>query len=115
MKKLVGVTGCFLMLCNVIMYMILPSVPQTDASPESSLYSNPFVSAPTADAKTTEVYILKEYNGRVAVFRGTSNTPYMETDVRIADLPQVDMDMLKTGIAVQTTSELNRLLEDYCS
>lgn len=114
MKKLVGVTGCFLMLCNVIMYMILPSVPQTDASPENS-YSEPFVSAPPVDTKTTEVYTLKEYNGRIAVFRGTSDVPYIETDVQIADLPQVDINMLKTGISVQTTSELNRLLEDYCS
>ena len=124
MKKLVGITGCFLMLCNIIMYVILPSMPQSAAVPaeEISEVSEYDTSTPDdeeiEDSDTedmAEMYILRSYNGLLAVFKGDSDVPYIETDVRIADLPYADMELLNTGIAVESYSELNRLLEDYCS
>ena len=113
MKKLVGITGCFLMLCNFIMYALLPSMPQTAATIPQTESTPPLVSQDSTVSE--EIYTLKAYNGRLAVFRGTSAVPYMETDVYIANLPPADVELLQDGIAVQSMSELNRLLEDYCS
>ncbi len=118
MKKLVSITGCFLMLCNFIMYALLPSMPQTAATTpqtDTAELSEPTSLESQESNVSEEVYILKAYNGRLAVFRGVSAVPSMETDVRIADLPPADIELLKSGIAVQSLSELNRLLEDYCS
>lgn len=62
------------------------------------------------------MYILKEYNGILAVFTPNSDTPQKKLpDVMIASLPEYDKLLLKTGIKVYSDKELQRLIEDYDS
>ena len=60
-------------------------------------------------------YCLKEYEGGLAVFRGTSDTPFKKFDVNIALMSDYDRILLHDGIFVQTEKELNSLIEDYTS
>lgn len=60
-------------------------------------------------------YIIKEYNGKLAVFESGSDTPFRITDLDISVLPEADRKALQNGIKAANRKELNRILEDYCS
>ncbi len=60
-------------------------------------------------------YILKEYNGELAVFRGDSDTPYKLLGVPVSIMSDYDRKLLEAGIFTESQSELNRLIEDYTS
>lgn len=59
------------------------------------------------------IYIVKEYNGKIAVFYQNDETPFRILEKSIDSLPQADRDMLKSGLSVTGESELRRLIEDY--
>ena len=73
--------------------------------------------APAADrAAADPSYVLREWNGQLAVFRKGSTHPEMVyEDVAVAALPVQEQERLKQGIEVSDRSALNRLLEDYTS
>lgn len=67
-------------------------------------------------ARTAPMYILKEHNGALAVFKPNSTAPIRElSDVALNTLPEYDRTLLKTGIKVYSEKELQRLIEDYDS
>ena len=57
-------------------------------------------------------YIVKDFNGSVAVFEPENPKPVRITDVYTSSLPLSDQKMLSHGIKVQNQSELHTLLED---
>lgn len=61
------------------------------------------------------LYILKEYNGFLAVFSYGSNTPKEVLSVLITDLPEYDRRELSYGVAVYSEQELQQRIEDYDS
>lgn len=67
------------------------------------------------NATKYKTYIVKEYDGVVAVFENGDNKPIRVTDRYVSALPKADRDKLKTGIEVETPEQLRRLLEDLCS
>lgn len=72
-------------------------------------------------SETTEIieeaigYVLKEYEGKLALFRENSEKPYKKLDVDTSTLTDYDKELIRQGIAVKTEKELNALLEDYTS
>lgn len=58
-------------------------------------------------------YILKEFNGKIAVFKKDESIPNYIFNVYINNLPQGDQKDLSKGIYVKDDMELNRLTEDY--
>lgn len=60
-------------------------------------------------------YLIREYDGRLAVFHGGSEEPELVFDVFVHTLPEYDRGQLKQGVAVQSYEELISLLEDYTS
>lgn len=72
---------------------------------------------PTEIQQTTEyqTYIVREYNGMVAVFYNGQDNPVKVTDRYISALPQQDINDLKQGIPVDDEENLRKLLEDLCS
>lgn len=60
-------------------------------------------------------FTLKEYNGELAVFRGSSETPYRLLGVSTSVMSDYDKNQLKDGIFVQSERELNTLIEDFTS
>lgn len=72
----------------------------------------------TIDAESTQHYIVKDYDGIVAVFYKTpieGNDIKEITDIMTNTLPKEEQDKLKQGIEIKGKEELYRLLEGYTS
>lgn len=64
--------------------------------------------------QTTEnVFILKEYNEKIAIFENGDTTPKKILDVYLNDLPQRDITRLKSGIKTNSFSSALSIAEDY--
>ena len=57
-------------------------------------------------------YVIKEYNGAVALFRDGSEEPLVVYSTPLSEINPVDADLLKEGIRLRGLSEVSRLLED---
>ena len=71
--------------------------------------------SPAPDEAQPAAYTLREYEGKLAVFRGDSKAPYQIYDVSVNTLPEYDRTLLKEGIPAETSAQLDRLIEDYTS
>ena len=60
-------------------------------------------------------YVLKEFNGKLAVFEKGDKDPQMIFDVSIDSLPEIDMIELKQGLKIKDANELNERIEDFIS
>ena len=103
MKKLIAVTGSILIVCLLISGAILPAMSERR---ETSTQRK-------TEINSQRLYIVKEYNGKIAVFEKGNDTPFKTTEMQISLLPDYDKQMLQAGIEVNGQGELNTLLEDY--
>ncbi len=62
-----------------------------------------------------EYYTIKEYEGKVAVFKNSDTTPLTIYEAYISLLPESDRQRLKNGILVDNSQDLQRIIEDYTS
>lgn len=118
MKKLIGVTGCIVIFCLLINGVLLPSLPNVKAEEEVNIPDMTSSTEPISEVQSSDMedsYILKNYKGKIAVFKSGSKTPTEITDTEISKLPKEDQISLANGIKVKDKLELNRLLEDFCS
>lgn len=60
-------------------------------------------------------YLLRDYEGRLAIFREGNDTPEMIFDVYTRLLPSADQERLTAGISAPDYETLTRLIEDYIS
>ena len=72
-------------------------------------------STPQPQPESPAGYLLRDYEGRLAIFREESNTPEMIFDVYTRLLPQADQERLTEGISAPDYETLTRLIEDYIS
>lgn len=70
---------------------------------------------PVNAARVAYAYILRAYNGRVAVYRPDSDEIYMETSILVESLPAEVFEDLKDGIGFQDEAGLFDFLESYSS
>ena len=64
--------------------------------------------------KTVEPgFVLREENGRLALFREGADTPYQLLDTEVWLLPEEDRLALAEGIHVADEAALRKLLEDW--
>ncbi len=70
---------------------------------------------PIIEELETAPYVVKEYNGSLAVFRGGSSSPYKILDCDFSLLSDYDKEYLIEGISVYAEAELNSLIEDFTS
>ena len=61
------------------------------------------------------VYWIREYQGKLAVYRGNAAAPYQIHDVYVSTLPEYDQELLREGVPAYSQAQLDRLLEDYTS
>ena len=61
------------------------------------------------------LYIIREHDGRVAVFSRGHSTPEMVLDRLVHHLPAYDQIQLREGVPVFTKEELQERIEDYTS
>lgn len=65
---------------------------------------------------TAVAYVVKEWDGKLAVFRqGETNPEMVYEDVAVMTLPPKEQERLREGIRLPDRASLNRLLEDYTS
>ncbi len=57
-------------------------------------------------------YMLSDFEGHLALFRGTNERPYIVLDEKTCYLNDYDKQNVKKGIKVNTEQELHRLIED---
>jgi len=101
-KKLIGVTGAFLLI-----YTAAVSLHQSAS--ESPLTA----AAASAQSVSTAAYTARAEDDRIAVYAG--NSLLMKTDTRVSDLPKIDRIRLREGIGFDSEEELREFVEDYCS
>ncbi len=58
------------------------------------------------------VCIVREYNGKIGVFKGESSVPYRIIDYDISLLSDFDRTELSKGVVMETDYELRRFIED---
>ena len=59
------------------------------------------------------IYIMKESDGKIAIFDADTGNIQKTLDVYIFTLPQRDKEYLKEGILIFSEQELYSLIEDY--
>ncbi len=64
---------------------------------------------------TVQKYILKDYNGRIAVFYDGSETPNEIYEIYTRSLPAEDIAKIEKGIEISGIDKLTEILEDYTS
>jgi hypothetical protein len=68
------------------------------------------------ETKADGGYVLKSYNGHIAVFYGDiKDSPAIETTIDVTTLRSVDREKLEKGINVEKYDEVLKLLEDFGS
>lgn len=60
-------------------------------------------------------YVLREYEGHLALYRENGIRPYRVLDTEVWLLPEEDRAALENGILLETEQELRQLLEDWDS
>ena len=107
MKKFVIGAYCFVILCIIISFVAIPTTDKNSPSSQEIKTGS--------SSNNSLSYIVKDFNGNIAVFEESSSTPFKVTEVCTNTLPKVDQEKLIAGIVVKSQAELNTLLEDLCS
>jgi len=70
----------------------------------------------TAEVVSESKYILSTSNNKIAVYSGTKNSePIISTNIDMNNLRNVDKELLRNGITVESMEEILLLLEDFNS
>ncbi|MDE7105330.1 MAG: hypothetical protein K2O36_05560 [Ruminococcus sp.] len=59
--------------------------------------------------------VVKEYNGRIGVFKGESSIPYRVIDYDFSLLSEYDREQLTEGIVIESDKELQQFIEDIAT
>ncbi|MEG0691709.1 MAG: hypothetical protein RR444_01350 [Oscillospiraceae bacterium] len=59
------------------------------------------------------MYVLKEHEQKIGVYKANETSPFMTIDVYVKTLPSVDQQELKSGIMIQNEDKLKTIIEDY--
>lgn len=62
-----------------------------------------------------DFYTVKEYDGKIAVYKNEETKPYVVYDAYVSLLPQQDIELLKKGIVTDNKEYLQSIIEDYTS
>ncbi|MEM1484777.1 hypothetical protein V6615_07815 [Oscillospiraceae bacterium PP1C4] len=76
----------------------------------------PSSSVPYSSEETSGYpYLLRTYEGKLAVFTTDLVQPDMVFDVYVRTLPELDKEELERGVRVENYDKLTALIEDYIS
>ncbi len=78
-------------------------------------FSLAFIIASSAFPKeqTDTQYIMRDYDGRIAVFRNGEDYPEEVFDIFTSSLPQEEWERMINGIAIKDNQELQEMIEAY--
>lgn len=104
MKKLVLATGIILISC-VFMDTIFTPPASADVLSEQT----------ATQTEASESYLVKDSGGKIAIFTDTSDKPFFVTETYTNSLPKADAERMKQGIRAADKTQLQKIIEDYCS
>ena len=72
-------------------------------------------SASAAEALTSgaDLYIVREYEGHIGVYRDGAAAPFREYSTDVSVLPKADQSSLRQGKVLHSMAEVEKLMEDY--
>lgn len=112
MRKLLAITCCALFACAIVISLSLPRPDQPAAQNKPN--TQPTIEPPSAPSNSL-TYVVREFNGNIAVFEKGMQKPFQITHIEVTSLPELDQVILKEGIEAINQNELTSILEDYCS
>ncbi len=59
------------------------------------------------------VYTVKEFKGKVAVFKYGESLPFQILDCPVSSLPQTEADIIRIGIDIENEINLQKIIEAY--
>lgn len=68
-----------------------------------------------SDQPPQDGYLIREYEGKIAVFTTADDELIVLTDIEVKNLPSIDRESLQNGIFMQNSVELAQILEDFGS
>lgn len=100
---------------SLVVSFLLALIYKTAESADSKLYQKNLAQsqAPTEYYEEETSYILKEYEGALAVFAPNEKEPLKLLDIYPQTLPKTDREKLSLGISAKSYEELLGLIEDY--
>lgn len=102
LKGIIFMKKLFISVLCVISILILSGCTDKRKSTTDNEYISP-----------SQVYIVKEFEGKVAIFQQGNNQPIQILDCIIKDLPPDAVQALTTGIEVNSLNELQKIIEAY--
>lgn len=109
MKNAILLTLAGIFLVSLITIGIAYAMP---AGAEESSSISESAPAPSAGGAA---YLLRAYEGKLAVFTEDLVTPDLVFDVYVRTLPEADQKQLERGIRAGSYEDLTKLVEDYIS
>jgi hypothetical protein len=114
-----ALTGAALVIVMAASYLVArpPGAPRLASAMESVSAAAPVSEPADADkaSRPEYLYLIREYDGRVAVFPAGESEPELILDVQVKYLPDLDRRQMLEGIPVKDLDELALRLEDYTS
>ena len=103
-KKILIFSSIFMLICTI-------------AVVASTIVSNKYTSSEhnSTEDTPTHIYTVKEYSGRIAVFKRDDSEPIRIIDVYTSTLPEEDVEKLRQGINIGSDAELQQVIEDFSS
>lgn len=87
----------------------------SSANTISSQESSTAPASSAASSAKLATYLVKTYNGEIGIFRVGEEKPFRILHVKTDSLPVADQKLLSSGISVQSSEQLQQVVEDYIS
>lgn len=102
-----------LFLVSASFFSSLSKVKQTNENIQVKITSESSQAQENKEENNNKGYIVKKYNGQVAIFKEGESDPFEILDINISSLPESDQKALETGISIKDSEKLRKLIEDY--
>ncbi|MCH4238902.1 MAG: hypothetical protein LKF71_01315 [Oscillospiraceae bacterium] len=95
---------------------VYSSANEASSQEMSQITAGTISSAATSSASSggrQAIYLVKTHAGKIGIFHVGETVPFRVLEVPVSNLPEADQKLLKIGISVQSSEELQRIVEDY--
>lgn len=89
-------------------------VPTTtaDASAQANTQASDLEDS-SIDKSMEEIYIVKNYNGKIGIFIKGDENPFQVIDIDPSLLPEKDQEELSEGLEIKGAENLRQIIEDF--
>jgi hypothetical protein len=110
-----ALTGAALAVVMAASYLAISPPERPRLAPASASVADVVVETAEEPEEPKYMYVIKEHEGRVAVYPAGEAEPELVLDVLVRYLPDLDRQQMQDGIPVADYDELVSLLEDFSS